>query len=150
MARPTSLRVFSLQEANRSLGELRKTLPALRRILRDIEKTEDRLGILHLICNRSVASENPDLEEYLRTKVGYHRRITEFEGLLSNLEDEGYLLRDLDHGVVHFIARRGKKTVLLCWKEGEKKIAHWHSLDDESTDEDTRRRIEDFDEFSER
>jgi len=148
MARQASLRVFSIQEANRSIAELRKALPALRRILRDIERTESRLGILDLICNRSVASENPDVQEYLSTRVKYHRRITELDGELSRLEEAGFLLRDLDRGVVHFVARRRGKTVLLCWKEGEKRICHWHALGEESTEEDTRRRIDDLDEFS--
>mgnify|MGYP003702508635 FL=1 len=148
MARQASLRVFDIEEANRSIAELRKTLPALRRILRDIEKMEDRLQILDLICNRSVVSENPDLQEYLGKKVKYHRRIAEFEGMLLRMEEAGFLLRDLDVGVVHFLGRRSGKTVLLCWKEGEKKISHWHSLDAESTEEDTRRPIDDFDAFS--
>jgi hypothetical protein len=150
MARQASLRVFSITEANQAITDLRKTLPALRRVLRDIEKTEDRLDILDLICNRSVVSENSDLQEYLSIKVKYHRKITEFEGMLLHMEEEGFLLRDLDKGVVHFVGRKGGKTVLLCWKEGEKKISHWHALDDQSTDEDTRRRIDNFDEFSEK
>ena len=114
MARQAELRVFSIREANRSIIELRKTLPALRRTLREIEKMEDRLEILDLICNRSVASENPDLQEYLNDKVKYHRKITEFEGMLLHLEEEGYLLRDLDKGVVHFVGRKDGKTILLC------------------------------------
>ena len=148
MARQAELRVFSIQEANRSIAELRKTLPALRRILGDIEKMEDRLEILHLICNRSVASDNPDLQEYLNHKVKYHRKISEFEGLLLHLEAEGYLLRDLEKGVVHFLGRKGGKNVLLCWKEGEKSISHWHSLQDGSTDEDGRRPIRNYDDFA--
>jgi hypothetical protein len=151
MARQIELRVFSLPEANRSITELRKTLPVLRRTLRDIEKMEDRLDVLDLICNRSVASDNPDLQEYLNLKVDYHRKIKEFEGLLLHFEKEGYLLRDLDKGVVHFVGRKDGETVLLCWKEGEKKITHWHSLENGgSTVEDDRRRIDDIDEFSEK
>jgi hypothetical protein len=148
MARETELRVFSITDANRSIDELRKALPALRRTLRDIERVEDRLEILDLICNRSVASKNPDLQEYLSTRVRYHRKITEFETMLLHLEGGGFLLRDLEKGVVHFAGRKGGKTVLLCWREGEKKISHWHALEGESTDEDTRRRIDDIGDFA--
>lgn len=148
MARQTELRVFSLREANFSIAELRKALPALRRVLRDIERVEDRLEILDLICNRSVASKNPDLQEYLGNRVKYHRKITEFETMLLHLEGAGILLHDLDRGIVHFGGRKGGKTVLLCWREGEKKISHWHDLDGESTDEDRRRRIENAEDFA--
>jgi hypothetical protein len=148
MARQTELRVFSIREANQSIAELRKALPALRRVLRDIERVEDRLEILDLICNRSVASRNPDLQEYLGTRVKYHRKITEFETLLLRLEEAGVLLRDLERGIVHFAGRKDGQVVLLCWREGEKKISHWHALDGESTDEDTRRRIENLEDFA--
>jgi hypothetical protein len=148
MARQTELRVFSIREANQSIVELRKALPALRRVLRDIERVEDRLEILDLICNRSVASKNPDLQEYLGTRVKYHRKITEFETMLLHLEEAGFLLRDLDRGVVHFAGRKGGETVLLCWREGEKRISHWHALESDSTGEDARRRIDDFEDFA--
>jgi hypothetical protein len=147
MASRAQVRIFTVREANEAIGELRRTLPALRRTLHDVEKLEDRLEVLDLICNRSVAAENPDLQEYLAAKLRYHRKITEFEGLLGGLEAEGYLLRDLDKGIVHFPARRGDDGILLCWSEGEKTIRHWHALDEgASLDEGRRREIERGDE----
>ena len=148
MASRTEVRVFSFREANGAIAELRRTLPVLRKVLRDVETTEGRLEILDLICNRSVTTENPDLQEYLSLKVKYHRTISKFEGILRHLENAGYLLRDLDKGVVHFRSRREGKSVLLCWKEGEDKISHWHALDgNRLPKEDHRRQIESADEF---
>ena len=54
MTSQTDLRVFTVEEANRSIDELRKTFRALRGLLRSVEKMESRLQILELICNRSV------------------------------------------------------------------------------------------------
>ena len=130
MASRSEVRIFTIREANEAAQELRQTLPAMRRTLQEIERLEDRLEVLDLICSRAVSSENPDVQEYLALRVRYHRKISEFEGMLSSLEAQGYLLRDLDKGVVHFPARRGKQDVLLCWTEGEREIRHWHPLDD--------------------
>lgn len=148
MASRPDVRIFTIQEANEAVSELRQTLPAMRRILRDIERIEDRLEVLDLICDRAVSSDNPDLREFLSAKVRYHRRITEFEGMLGSLDSQGYLLRDLDKGIVHFPARRGPETVLLCWNEGERAVAHWHRLDgDAAPDENGRRGVAPGDRF---
>lgn len=138
----TDLRVFTIQEANRAIREIRKQLPELRRSVRDIERAEGRLAILDLICNRSVAHGNPDLQEFLAQRLKYHRKITRFEEILAVMERRGYLLTDLEKGVVHFIARRGGESVLLCWREGEKEITHWHELDGDAPDEGARRNLE--------
>ena len=148
MASRAESRVFTIRQANEAVEDLRRTLPALRRTLHKIEQMEERLEVLDLICNRAVCSDNPDLQEYLTLRVQYHRAIAEFEGLLSGLDERGYLLRDLEKGVVHFIGQRKKKHVLLCWNEGEKEITHWHPFrGDGRPDESGRRRIEGTDEF---
>ena len=140
MASRAQVRIFTVREANEAIQELRRTLPALRRTLHDVEKLEDRLEVLDLICNRSVSAENPDLKEYLAAKLRYHRKIAEFEGMLAGLEAEGYLLRDLDKGIVHFPARRGNDGILLCWSEGEKAIRHWHPISEGASLDESRRR----------
>ncbi|MCA9753770.1 MAG: DUF2203 family protein [Gemmatimonadetes bacterium] len=129
MAKDARVRLFTVEEANHAIKELRRTLPAMRRAVADLQGLEDRLSILDLICDRSVASENPDLREYLSTKTRYHRRVSDFERLWKTVEDSGYLLRDLERGIVHFPSLRGEEMVVLCWCEGESEVAHWHAAD---------------------
>ncbi len=148
MASRADIRVFTVREANAVIEDLSQLLPAMRRTLHDIEKVENRLTILDLICDRAVSSENPDLQAYLSIKVQYHRQIREFEEMLAHLAEEGFLLRDLDKGVVHFVARRGVEDVLLCWAEGEAKVSHWHEIGENGQpDERMRHDIEDGDNF---
>ncbi len=140
--------VFSIQKANRAVKELRRTLPALRRSLYQIESMERRLEVLDLICNREVSAGNADLQEYLSCRARYHRTIGEFRASLQRLEEKGYLVRDLEKGVVHFIGMRGGQHVLLCWREGEPEITHWHPLRARGLpDERRRKKIENLDEF---
>ena len=109
---------------------------------------EDRLEVLDLICNRAISAGNPDLQEYLTLRVRYHRTIADFESKLTRLREKGHLLRDLEKGVVHFVGRRGGEQVLLCWREGEPEISHWHSLRGKGGDnEDQRQHIEKHEEF---
>jgi hypothetical protein len=137
-------RIFTIPEANETLTGLRRTLPSMRRRLLRIERMENRLEVLDLICDRSVSHTNPDLRELLSLRVRYHRALAGFEEILRTLERQGYLLRDLDKGVVHFLGRLNEERVLLCWREGEREITHWHPIEGESLpDEKLRRPIGD-------
>jgi hypothetical protein len=68
----------------------------------------------------------------------------EFAGVQEQLEQEsagvarcvegihelGGMVKDLDEGLVDFLARRDEEEILLCWRLGEDEIAHWHGLEE--------------------
>jgi hypothetical protein len=39
-------------------------------------------------------------------------------------------VKDLEKGLLDFPCVIEGKTVLLCWQQGEKEIAFWHSVED--------------------
>lgn len=142
MARKNHLRIFSVAEANEVIVELRRTLPAMRTALKQMEVMEDRLAVLELICNRAVSADNPDLREFIATKIRYHRKVAEFEGMWQGVEDQGLLLQDLDKGMVHFPSKRGQQSIFLCWREGEEAVTHWHDSQEQASEEPHRKRID--------
>jgi hypothetical protein len=46
---------------------------------------------------------------------------------ISQLEDLGVKLRDIDTGLLDFPAKRFGDVVYLCWKYGESGIEFWHT-----------------------
>ena len=48
--------------------------------------------------------------------------------LLMELEDKGIVLKDIDSGLIDFPHMRDDEEVFLCWKIGEKRVTHWHTL----------------------
>ena len=46
---------------------------------------------------------------------------------ISELEDLGVKLRDIDTGLLDFPAKRFGEVVYLCWKYGESGIDFWHT-----------------------
>ncbi len=46
---------------------------------------------------------------------------------VSELEDLGLRIRDIDTGLVDFPAMRFGTTVFLCWRYGESAIEYWHA-----------------------
>jgi hypothetical protein len=53
--------------------------------------------------------------------------VKDLMGKISELEDLGIKLRDIDTGLLDFPAKRFGETVFLCWKFGEQSIEFWHS-----------------------
>jgi len=135
--------VFTVEDANSVIPDLRRTLPELRRVRRQIERLDDRVGILQILCDPPVTEGNPDLRELRSLRLRSEREISRFETALSKMEESGHHLIDLDRGVVHFQARQGAVPILLCWKEGENEIRHWHSLEEGAPDERRRKPLSD-------
>jgi hypothetical protein len=49
---------------------------------------------------------------------------------VSELEDLGVRVRDIDAGLVDFPALRFGNTVYLCWRYGESDIEFWHGAEE--------------------
>ena len=49
--------------------------------------------------------------------------------LMSGLEEEGIILKDVEAGLVDFPHLREEREVFLCWRRGEKVVEFWHELD---------------------
>jgi len=110
-------RVWSLDEANAKLDDLRERLPRIR----------DARGTL-LASGRKVAAHAPangggeeGAEVFEATRV--------LRAELEALSAEGIILRDAESGLVDFPSEREGQTVFLCWKLGEDQVAHWHEVD---------------------
>jgi len=149
MARISVSKLFTIQEANRALPSVTQTIQDLRRLQRKIRNLDSRLTVLNLVCDRFISGANPDLREFLTLKVRYHRKIGLFHDILRKLESMGCYLQDLKQGIVHFEARRGEERVMLCWREGEKEVSHWHPIEEREKPEDEtpRNPIEAWDQF---
>lgn len=56
---------------------------------------------------------------------------TEVQSILTNLTDQGIIVRDPERGLIDFPAQAPSgRTYLLCWLEGEDAIDWWHWQED--------------------
>ena len=112
----TTDRVFTVQDANAELAELRERLPRLR---------EARLGLIASSerITDAVASDGGGVagsdwfrhQQTLKTEVEY-------------LAERGILLRDPEIGLIDFPAERDGAQVFLCWRLGENEVAYYHGV----------------------
>ncbi len=122
MDRDSSIKYFTLEEAN-------KTLPYVRRIVQDIaseyREWRDRIFRYEVIAANSNAEEGePDEQVKVREEVDQiAQRIS---GLIEELTDVGCIFKGFDAGLVDFHSRLDGRDIFFCWKLGEDEIAYWH------------------------
>ena len=49
---------------------------------------------------------------------------------IAEIDSIGVQVKDLDMGLLDFPCQVDGKTILLCWKLGEKGITHWHGTNE--------------------
>ena len=61
-----------------------------------------------------------------RRKAEREKTIQRVKDTLAEMDATGVQVKDLDIGLLDFPCQVEGRTVLLCWKLGEKGITHWH------------------------
>lgn len=118
-------RIFTLDEAER-------TLPLLRRILTDL-RTEYRVwqdanGDYELQTSGTRAEEG-EVEEIAAARRALTESADRISAYLDEIASIGCLFKGFDAGLVDFYTLRDDRLVLLCWRVDEDHITHWHEVD---------------------
>jgi hypothetical protein len=61
-----------------------------------------------------------------RRKAEREKTVQRVKDTLAEIDSTGVQVKDLDIGLLDFPCQVEGRTVLLCWKLGEKGITHWH------------------------
>jgi hypothetical protein len=107
-------RLFTVEEAEALLPELREALERMREARQTLLRTGEH--VREVVAGNGGGPENVeyrDAAEVLKTEV---ERISEL----------GIILRDVESGLVDFPAERDGRTAFLCWRLGEDHVAFWH------------------------
>lgn len=108
-------RLFTKDDAEAELGELRVRLPRLREARQRLIDTSERITTAVEIDGGGVEGSD------------WFRAQETLKHELVWLADRGILLRDADTGLVDFPADREGERVFLCWRLGEDAIGWYHS-----------------------
>ncbi len=71
-----------------------------------------------------------DVTVAARRRAEHDKAVQEAKDTLTEIEEIGVQVKDLKRGLLDFPFVLDGKTVLLCWKLGEKEIGYWHSPED--------------------
>lgn len=111
---------FTVEEAN-------ALLPTLRPIVREMLEARQR-----------IVKAQPDLWPMLEKAVGNGGSqkagavLADFDKIqkaVKAVEGLGLQLKDINQGLLDFLAEREGRVVYLCWRYDEPSVAHWHDLE---------------------
>jgi hypothetical protein len=129
-ALPQPGRLWTVEEANARLDEMRELLPRLRAWVVRLRKIHDELHRLAQFWGKEVdAPDMPDRELKQRLDTEWADLTKRLEGEVSRLQTEGIEVKDLESGLIDFYAVQNGEVIFLCWQRGEGDIAFFHTLD---------------------
>jgi len=121
-----SNRTFTLAEAQRLLPILESLLKNAISSKQLIEQVDSELQDLgHRIFLNGGTLVN--VLEVARRKSEREKAVQRAKDAVAEIHATGVQVKDLDIGLLDFPCKVEGEIVLLCWKLGEEKIAHWHS-----------------------
>ena len=123
------LTLFSVDEANQSLAEIRPRVERLARAKRDLDRLQRRVALLELAATGADRG-SPDAEELRLALERRDRGAETLRDAIQTVEERGVVVKDLDHGLVDFYSIAGDRLIFLCWRLGEAEVSHWHTLED--------------------
>jgi Uncharacterized conserved protein len=121
---------FTPEEANALLPELRSNLLQLKGIMSEYEERYMELQKMKasadMISTRGGSGGSRFFEEEGRLDF----MSMEIDLLVENFKRQGVYLKMINPGLIDFPALLEGREVLLCWKEGEERVSHYHSWED--------------------
>jgi hypothetical protein len=119
-----------------TLTEAQTLLPVLESLLRKAQAAGARAGELEgemqALSQRIflAGGMRVDVAQAARRRAERDKAVEEAKAALGEIEEIGVLVKDLEKGLLDFPALMDGRTVLLCWKLGEKEIGYWHSTEE--------------------
>jgi hypothetical protein len=119
-------RTFTLEEAQSLLPVLESLLHAAidgKKLIEEVDAELQAVG--HRVFLNGGTFVN--IVHLARRKAEREKTIQRVKDTLAEIDATGVQVKDLDIGLLDFPCKVEGRTVLLCWKLGEKGITHWHS-----------------------
>lgn len=118
----TKMKIFTVQEANALLPEVRIITGKIQRAHRKVSLFRDGA--------KKAAEAAEQGGGGMENGVAYATVLTELTTQLAELEALGVQLKDFERGLVDFPSLREGRVVLLCWQLGEgDELEWWHDVD---------------------
>ena len=115
------MKLFTVQEANRMIPELREKLRRLQSLYARIAAMRE---------GAKAAATASEFGGGMEGGSGYVRALYKVGKITTEIHESGVQLKDYDRGLIDFPAMRDGRIVLLCWQLGEgDEIEWWHETD---------------------
>ena len=118
----TTMKIFTIQEANALLPSVREVVGKIQRVHRNLGKYRKEAEKATEGAERGGGGISDGLL--------YAQLLTKLTLLTTGLEGLGVQIKDFERGLVDFPSLRDGRVVLLCWQMGEgDELEWWHDVD---------------------
>ncbi|HZY70729.1 MAG TPA: DUF2203 domain-containing protein [Thermoplasmata archaeon] len=125
----TVQRLWTVPEANARIEDLKELLPQMGGWVHRLRAIHDELQRMSAFWGKeSGAHDQPDRPVTDRLDGEFKQLTKRIEEEVGRLHAEGIEVKDLDAGLVDFLARIDGDLVFLCWKHGEESVQYFHPL----------------------
>lgn len=125
MDKMNQLKMFTLEEANALIPQIRLSLEKLQKQKREIALCEVEIDAAEIL-NPAVNGQKNSLVQGLLDQ--YEDKVNELYALIDEIHQMGCFLKDIERGLIDFYSVHQGRVVYLCWQLGEDKIGHWHEI----------------------
>ena len=120
---------FTLAEAEQKLPEVERALREALLHKAEYQKASDQLE-KDLDRIRSAGGSRVNPGPLLALRSTRDSSAVALKAALERIEEAGAMVKDLDIGLIDFLAQYRGQDVCLCWKLGEDRIEFWHGLEE--------------------
>ena len=122
-------RTFTLEEAHLLLPEVK---PLLARAMVEKKGIDGIAEEFREVAGHIIAAGGCELDVVAlsRRKAERDKAVERLKEALTEIDELGVQVKDLDMGLLDFPCVVDGETILLCWKVGEERITHWHGLEE--------------------
>jgi len=113
-------RYFTLEQANAVVRAIR---PLLAEILHIRQEILDRQPEFWPVVAKALGNGGN------RAASEVADQFQRLDSLVREINATGAILKDVNSGLVDFLAQRGGKEIYLCWQYGEEQVLYWHDID---------------------
>lgn len=117
------MKYFTVEEANQLLPVITRELEALQQLQQSFNEFYDELEKLR-------DSENPPNEDFFTLESKLDFMEIEAQAYIHNIHSFGAEIKDIHSGLVDFPAKIDNEEVMLCWRQGEPAITHYHGAEE--------------------
>jgi hypothetical protein len=125
---PIGPAIFSVEEANRLVPWLERSLEDLAATARELASLRRELTVLAAIAGTGASRESTDVKTLAERTAREEALLERFRRQLGAVTARGCILRDLEIGLVDFYTLTRDRIVCLCWRRGEPSVGHWHPV----------------------